>query len=97
MQLKPNNLLLKVPCVIHKLVIGSNWMSIQKYDQHRGADQEFLILSKSFYNQNNLPKDLTDQVTQLIHQSQWQVKQSDADERQANTLDFATSKYYDRT
>lgn len=65
------------------------WFKLDEHpeiDQHRGADQEFLILSKSFYNQNNLPKDLTDQVTQLIHQSQWQVKQSDADERQANTL-----------
>ena len=30
MRLKPNNLLLKVPCVIHKLVTGSNWMSIQR-------------------------------------------------------------------
>ncbi|MCL6247565.1 type VI secretion system tip protein VgrG [Acinetobacter sp. ANC 4945] len=65
------------------------WFKLDEHpeiDQHNGADQEFLILSKSFYNQNNLPKDLTDQVTQLIHQSQWQVKQSDADERQANTL-----------
>ncbi|OTG79325.1 type VI secretion system protein [Acinetobacter sp. ANC 5054] len=65
------------------------WFKLDEHpeiDQHRGADQEFLILSKSFYNQNNLPKDLTDQVTQLIHQSQWQVKQSDVDERQANTL-----------
>ncbi|WP_180128739.1 MULTISPECIES: type VI secretion system Vgr family protein [unclassified Acinetobacter] len=65
------------------------WFKLDEHpeiDQHRGADQEFLILSKSFYNQNNLPKDLSDQVTQLIHQSQWQVKQSDADERQANTL-----------
>ena len=65
------------------------WFKLDEHpeiDQHSGADQEFLILSKSFYNQNNLPKDLTDQVTQLIHQSQWQVKQNDADERQANTL-----------
>ena len=65
------------------------WFKLDEHpeiEQHRGADQEFLILSKSFYNQNNLPKDLTEQVTQLIHQSQWQVKQSDADERQANTL-----------
>ncbi len=65
------------------------WFKLDEHpeiDQHRGADQEFLILSKSFYNQNNLPKDLTDQVTQLIHQSQWQVKQTDVDERQANTL-----------
>lgn len=65
------------------------WFKLDEHpeiDQHSGADQEFLITSKSFYNQNNLPKDLTDQVTQLIHQSQWQVKQADADERQANTL-----------
>ena len=26
-------------------------------DQHQGSDKEFLITAKSFYNQNNLPKD----------------------------------------
>ncbi len=55
-------------------------------DQHSGSDKEFLVISKSFYNQNNLPKDLTDQVNQLLSQSQWQAKTVDQDERQANQL-----------
>ena len=58
-------------------------------DQHSGADKEFLITAKSFYNQNNLPKDLTDQVTALVQQSNWQVSQitsNTSDERQASNL-----------
>ena len=58
-------------------------------DQHSGADKEFLITSKNFYNQNNLPKDLTDQVNQLLQQSNWQQTQiytNNKDERQANNL-----------
>ncbi|RZG49292.1 type VI secretion system Vgr family protein [Acinetobacter wuhouensis] len=58
-------------------------------DQHEGADKEFLITSKTFYNQNNLPKDLTDQVTALLKQSQWQqaeITTNNKDERQANHL-----------
>ncbi len=47
-----------------------------------------IITSKSFYNQNNLPKDLNDQVKQLLLQSNWSLPTVDKnhDERQANTL-----------
>nr|WP_174506369.1 type VI secretion system Vgr family protein [Acinetobacter sp. Marseille-Q1620] len=56
-------------------------------DLHAGADKEFLITSKSFYNQNNLPKDLTDQVDTLLSQSQWNLKNiAYSDERQGNQL-----------
>ena len=58
-------------------------------DEHDGADKEFLITAKSFYNQNNLPKDLTDQVTALLKQSNWQqvdIQTNNQDERQANNL-----------
>ncbi len=58
-------------------------------DQHDGSDKEFLITSKTFYNQNNLPKDLTDQVTALLQQSHWQldnINTNNKDERQANNL-----------
>mgnify|MGYP003601311492 CR=1 FL=1 len=41
-------------------------------DQHSEADRNFLITAKTFYNQNNLPKDLTDQITALLKQSHWQ-------------------------
>lgn len=56
-------------------------------DLHSGADKEFLIISKSFYQQNNLPKDLNDQVMALLDQSQWQLENiKNKDERQANRL-----------
>lgn len=58
-------------------------------DQHDGADKEFLITGKHFYNQNNLPKDLHQQIDQLLAQSHWQPKQFNTDnteERQANQL-----------
>ena len=52
-------------------------------DQHAGADREFLILGKAFYNQNNLPKDILVQLDKLLIASRWQ---SLGDERQANEL-----------
>ncbi|MEB6666195.1 type VI secretion system tip protein VgrG [Acinetobacter vivianii] len=58
-------------------------------DQHNGADKEFLITGKHFYNQNNLPKDLHQQIDQLLAQSHWQPKQfntGNTEERQANQL-----------
>ena len=58
-------------------------------DQNSGADKEFLITAKDFYNQNNLPKDLSDQVSALLKQSNWQtniITTQNSDERQANTL-----------
>ncbi|EOR06064.1 type VI secretion system Vgr family protein [Acinetobacter genomosp. 15BJ] len=63
------------------------WFELAEHpeiDQHDGADKEFLITSKNFYNQNNLPKDLQQQIHQLLAQSNWQIKESD--ERQANQL-----------
>ncbi|MBJ8451880.1 type VI secretion system tip protein VgrG [Acinetobacter bereziniae] len=53
------------------------------------SDKQFLIVSKQFYNQNNLPKDLTDQVDDLIKRSLWQtpiIAANNPDERQANQL-----------
>ena len=68
------------------------WFQLNEHpeiDEHSGADKEFLITSKAFYNQNNLPKDLTDQVTALLQQSNWQqpqIQTNNKDERQANHL-----------
>ncbi|WP_151779331.1 type VI secretion system Vgr family protein [Acinetobacter bereziniae] len=58
-------------------------------DQKDSADQQFLIISKTFYHQNNLPKDLSHQVEALIRQSQWQLAHlttNNNEERQANQL-----------
>nr|WP_314523872.1 type VI secretion system Vgr family protein [uncultured Acinetobacter sp.] len=66
------------------------WFELAEHpeiDQHSGADQEFLITGKQFYNQNNLPKDLNQQINQLLAQSNWQPTQyNNAEERQANQL-----------
>ena len=53
------------------------WFELNEHpeiDQHSGADKQFLITEKKFYNQTNLLKDLTEQVNQLIEQSQWNIK-----------------------
>jgi type VI secretion system secreted protein VgrG len=66
------------------------WFELAEHpeiDQHSGADKEFLITGKQFYNQNNLPKDLQQQINQLLAQSNWQLtQQSNTEERQANQL-----------
>ncbi|ENW04656.1 type VI secretion system Vgr family protein [Acinetobacter beijerinckii] len=66
------------------------WFELAEHpeiDQHDGADKEFLITGKNFYNQNNLPKDLNQQINQLLAQSNWQPTQyNNAEERQANQL-----------
>ena len=67
------------------------WFQLTEHseiDQHSGSDQEFLITGKSYYNQNNLPKDLNQQINQLLQQSHWQNAntQTNTEERQANTL-----------
>ncbi|MCX5466787.1 type VI secretion system Vgr family protein [Acinetobacter nematophilus] len=60
--------------------------------QKNSSDNQFLIISKAFYNQNNLPKDLTYQVEALLKQSHWQSANittnhiANSDERQANQL-----------
>ena len=69
------------------------WFELNEHpeiDSHEGADKEFLIVSKTFYNQNNLPKDLDLLFKQLLNQSLLKVEQdkilnNDA-ERQGNTL-----------
>ncbi|WP_343570085.1 type VI secretion system Vgr family protein [Acinetobacter sp.] len=63
------------------------WFELNEHpeiDQHDGADKEFLIVGKNYYNQNNLPKDLNQQIQNLVQQSDWQA--SNTDERQANQL-----------
>ncbi|ENW83210.1 hypothetical protein F909_00802 [Acinetobacter sp. ANC 3929] len=65
------------------------WFNLRGHpeiDQHEGADQEFLIIAKHFYNQNNLPKDLQQQVNQLLSQSRWDQHGYDEVERQCNEL-----------
>uniref|UniRef100_UPI0012503879 DUF2345 domain-containing protein n=3 Tax=Acinetobacter bereziniae TaxID=106648 RepID=UPI0012503879 len=58
-------------------------------DQKDSADQQFLIISKNFYNQNNLPKDLNEQINRLVEHSHWQltsIPTNNSEERQANQL-----------
>lgn len=52
-------------------------------EQHVSAEREFLILGKVFYNQNNLPKELLQQINLLLKVSRWQGLN---EERQANEL-----------
>lgn len=63
------------------------WFELKEHpeiDQHEGSDREFLILGKAFYNQNNLPKELQDQLSKILNLSYWNhlIK----DQRQANEL-----------
>ncbi|NLP55386.1 type VI secretion system Vgr family protein [Acinetobacter baumannii] len=63
------------------------WFELNEHpeiDQHESTDKEFLIIGKNYYNQNNLPKDLNQQIQTLVQQSDWQA--SNTDERQANEL-----------
>ncbi len=53
---------------------------------HSGSDKEFLILHKRFYNQNNLPKDMRDQLETLLALSHWDSSKDSDQERQANEL-----------
>ncbi|WP_171491796.1 type VI secretion system Vgr family protein [Acinetobacter pittii] len=68
------------------------WFELNEHpeiDTHSGSDKEFLIIGKSFYLQNNLPKDLQQQINQLFSQSQWQNNRSglnDQTDRQGNEL-----------
>ncbi|UNW09739.1 type VI secretion system tip protein VgrG [Acinetobacter indicus] len=70
------------------------WFELNEHpeiDQHSAADKEFLITGKQFYNQNNLPKDLNQQINQLLSQSHWHSHfsfqhEQHPDERQGNTL-----------
>ena len=53
---------------------------------HSSTDREFLILKKHFYNQNNLPKDIKDQLEKLLTLSHWETSKDSDQERQANEL-----------
>ena len=62
-------------------------------DLHSGADKEFLISSKTFYNQNNLPKDLTGQVNQLLQDSHWQIQSTFQNQRISNLTEERQANY----
>ena len=53
---------------------------------HSSSDKEFLILSKRLYNQNNLPKDIKDQIEKLLSLNHWNSSKDSDQERQANEL-----------
>ncbi|WP_407538370.1 DUF2345 domain-containing protein [Acinetobacter baumannii] len=62
------------------------WFELNEHpeiDLHDGADKEFLIIGKHYYNQNNLPKDLNQQIQALVQQSHWSINN---EERQGNQL-----------
>ncbi|MEG0343343.1 MAG: type VI secretion system Vgr family protein [Acinetobacter sp.] len=42
-------------------------------DQHGYRDQQFLILKKRSFHQNNLPKDLTETIFKLLEINQWDI------------------------
>ncbi|KXZ66014.1 Phage-related baseplate assembly protein [Acinetobacter venetianus] len=65
------------------------WFNFREHpeiDLHNGVDQEFLIIAKNFYNQNNLPKDIQQQVNQLLSHSRWEQQRYEDAERQGNEL-----------
>ena len=66
------------------------WFQLNEHpeleQQHSGSDKEFLILTKHFYNQNNLPKDIQDQVEHLLSLNYWPLSKDSTQERQANKL-----------
>ncbi|ENU09905.1 type VI secretion system Vgr family protein [Acinetobacter calcoaceticus] len=47
-------------------------------DQHDSADKEFLILNKHYYNQNNLPKELQQQLERLLPKDKLKAAQLDS-------------------
>lgn len=65
------------------------WFNFREHpeiDLHNEVDQEFLIIAKNFYNQNNLPKDIQQQVNQLLSHSRWEQQRYEDAERQGNEL-----------
>ena len=62
------------------------WFELNEHpeiDLHNGVEKEFLIIGKHYYNQNNLPKDLNQQIQALVQQSHWSINN---EERQGNQL-----------
>ncbi|CAI3158949.1 Actin cross-linking toxin VgrG1 [Acinetobacter calcoaceticus] len=47
-------------------------------ERHDSADKEFLILSKHYYNQNNLPKELQQQLERLLPKDKLKATQLDS-------------------
>ncbi len=56
-------------------------------DQHDSADKEFLILSKHYYNQNNLPKELQQQLERLLPKDK--LKAAELDNQNPEQRHFA--------
>jgi len=57
------------------------WFELNEHpelDQHDSADKEFLILSKHYYNQNNLPKELQQQLERLLPKDKLKAVQLDS-------------------
>ncbi len=77
------------------------WFQLHEHpelDQHSDADKEFLITTKTFYNQNNLPKDLSEQIQHLLKQSQWSHQnQHSAKRTPSQPLEFTASSHHDRS
>lgn len=55
-------------------------------DRQHLDNNEFLILKKCFYNQNNLPKDIADQIEFLLDLNHWDKRQGNEQERQGCEL-----------
>lgn len=55
-------------------------------ERNHSENNEMLILGKHFYNQNNFPKDIQDQIEKLLTLSHWQTNKDSEQERQANEL-----------
>lgn len=90
-QIKQFNLLAKefiAQSTVRDAEVGA-WFELldyEKIDAHNGADNEYLIISKRFYNQNNISKDLSTQFNQLIKQSHWQDKEIKFDEERQGSI-----------
>lgn len=65
------------------------WFQLNEHpelEKNHPEDKAFLILSKHFYNQNNLPKEIKEQVEKLLSLSHWTMSKDSEQERQANEL-----------
>ncbi|URM40899.1 type VI secretion system Vgr family protein [Acinetobacter sp. AS23] len=57
------------------------WFELNEHpelERHDSADKEFLILSKHYYNQNNLPKELQQQLERLLQKDKLKAAQLDS-------------------
>lgn len=55
-------------------------------EKNHSCDKEFLILNKRFYNQNNFPKDIQNQIEKLLILNHWHNQHDSNQQRQANEL-----------